>query len=78
MKMEDVKPGGVYACKVSGKVVPIWILSWHPHLRGWRAKNLITRKSIWIKSAARLRYPMVWSKPLQRYVAYLWSTGGKP
>ena len=59
MKKNDVKVGGVYAAKVSDKVVPVRIDEKNPH-GGWRATNQTTGKKVRIKSAQRLRGP--WPK----------------
>ncbi len=56
MKKSDVKIGGIYAAKVSDKIVPVKIEAVSP-LGGWSAVNLMTRKKVHIKSPARLRYP---------------------
>lgn len=55
MKAKDVKIGGRYAAKVSGTVVVVKITGESPH-GGWDAVNLGTRRSVRIKSPARLRY----------------------
>ena len=54
MKKADVKVGGTYAAKVSGKVVPVRIDAENPR-GGWDATNTVTRKKVRIKSARRLR-----------------------
>ena len=54
MKKDEVKVGGVYAAKVSDKVVPVRLDSENPH-GGWDATNLKTGKAVRIKSAQRLR-----------------------
>jgi len=54
MKKDEVKVGGVYAAKVSDKLVPVRLESENPH-GGWNATNLKTGKSVRIKSAQRLR-----------------------
>ena len=54
MKKADVKIGGTYAAKVSGKVVPVRIESVNGR-GGWDATNTVTRKKVRIKSAQRLR-----------------------
>ena len=59
MKKADVKLGGVYAAKVSGKVVPVRINAENPR-GGWDATNTATNKKVRIKSARRLRGP--WPK----------------
>jgi len=59
MKKADVTLGGVYAAKVSGKVVPVR-LDAESRYGGWDATNLATKKKVRIKSAQRLRGP--WPK----------------
>ena len=54
MKKDEVKVGGVYAAKVSDKVVPVRLDSENAH-GGWDATNLKTGKAVRIKSAQRLR-----------------------
>ncbi len=55
MKKADIVIGGIYAVKVSGRIVPVRIT--RPGcFRGWEGKNLETGRMIQIKSAARLRY----------------------
>ena len=56
MKKNQVQIGGIYAAKVSGRVVAIRIDSINPH-GGWNATNQATGKPIHIKSAQRLRLP---------------------
>ncbi len=57
MKKHEIAIGGVYAAKVSGKVVPVRITGESPH-GGWQAVNLQTRRAVRIRSAARLRRPV--------------------
>ncbi|MHC4406393.1 MAG: winged helix-turn-helix domain-containing protein [Planctomycetota bacterium] len=54
MKKDEVKIGGVYAAKVSDKVVSVRIDAENPH-GGWDGTNLTTGKKVRIKSAQRLR-----------------------
>ena len=54
MKKDDVKIGGVYAAKVTDKVVPVRIDAESPH-GGWEGTNLATKKKVRIKSPRRLR-----------------------
>jgi hypothetical protein len=56
MKKDDVKVGGVYAAKVSNKMVRVRIDRAN-RKGGWDATNLATNKKIRIKSAQRLRPP---------------------
>jgi len=53
MKKNDVKIGGVYTAKVSNRLVPVRIDA--EKGTGWSATNLATGKTIYIKSAQRLR-----------------------
>jgi len=57
MKQADVKIGGTYAAKVSGKVVPVRIDAESTH-GGWVSTNQATGKQVRIKSARHLRYAM--------------------
>jgi len=54
MKKNEIKIGHVYIAKVTGKVVPVEIVSANPN-GGWDGKNLSTGKAVRIKSAQRLR-----------------------
>jgi hypothetical protein len=54
MKKDEVKVGGVYAAKVSDKVVPVRLDS-ESQYGGWIGTNLKTGKQVRIKSAQRLR-----------------------
>jgi len=56
MKKSDVKVGGVYAAKVTGKVVSVRIDSENPR-GGWDGTNQTTGKKVRIKSVQRLRGP---------------------
>ena len=62
MKKENVKLGGTYLAKVSGKVVPVRLDAESPH-GGWQAFNMETHKTVRIKSAQRLRGPAKDSAP---------------
>jgi len=59
MKKANVTIGGVYAAKVSGKVVPVRIDAVTGR-GGWTGTNQATGKQVRIKSARRLRGP--WPK----------------
>lgn len=54
MTKKDVKIGGVYAAKVTNKLVQVRIDAESRH-GGWEATNLATGKKVRIKSAQRLR-----------------------
>ena len=56
MKKHEVKVGGQYLAKVSGKVVVVHIDGENPH-GGWDATNVQTKKKVRVKSAQRLRGP---------------------
>lgn len=55
MKRAEVRVGGIYAAKVSEKVVPVRLDQEHP-AGGWVGTNLVTSRSVRIRTAARLRY----------------------
>lgn len=57
MKKNEITIGGTYAAKVSGKVVPVRITA-ESRYGGWEAVNTQTRRTIRIRSAARLRRPV--------------------
>ena len=54
MKKNEITIGGMYAAKVSGKVVPVRITGASPY-GGWDAVNEQTKRSVRVRSAARLR-----------------------
>ena len=54
MKKSEVKIGGVYAAKVTNKLVQVRIDAESRH-GGWDATNLATGKKVRIKSPGRLR-----------------------
>jgi hypothetical protein len=56
MNSSEVIVGGTYLAKVTDKVVPVRIDQANPH-GGWDATNLVTNKTVRIKSAQRLRGP---------------------
>ena len=55
MKKADVKVGGHYAAKVTGRMATVRIDAVNPH-GGWDATNLRTNKAVRIKSPQRLRH----------------------
>jgi len=65
MKKAEVKVGGTYAAKVSGKVVTVRIDVQNPR-GGWDATNTATGKKVRIKSAQRLRGAVHKSKLARR------------
>jgi len=54
MKKHEVKVGGEYIAKVSGKLAQVRITG-ESRYGGWDATNLVTKKVVRIKSAQRLR-----------------------
>lgn len=54
MKKEDVRVGGVYQAKVSDRLTEVRITGENRH-GGWDAVNVLTNKTVRIKSAQRLR-----------------------
>lgn len=54
MKKKDIQIGHVYTAKVSGRVVPVRIVSESPY-GGWNARSLVTGREVRIRSAQRLR-----------------------
>ena len=76
MRADQVKIGEVYEANVSGNAVPVKVLreidrgicgvdrysgrSWSLPRKGWEAKNLKTGRTIFIKSAQRLRPHWNW------------------
>ncbi len=65
MKKSDVKVGGVYAAKVSDKLVEVRIDGENRH-GGWDAVNLSTGKKVHIKSPQRLRGAAAGAKKSER------------
>lgn len=79
MKRQDVQVGGLYMTKVSGKLVTVEIkedrgmyASFKPYAYGskyvnkhcgWTAVNTQTGRTIHIRSAARLRVPVIKATP---------------
>jgi len=54
MKKNDIKIGTTYTAKITNRVVPVRIDAENRH-GGWDATNLVTKKKVRIKSAAKLR-----------------------
>jgi len=54
MKKHEIEIGSVYVAKVSGRIVTVRIDGESPY-GGWDGTNMSTRRSIRIRSAARLR-----------------------
>jgi hypothetical protein len=55
MKAKDVRIGGVYVAKISGKLTRVRMMGTCMY-GGWNAKNLETGRLVRIKTAAKLRY----------------------
>lgn len=55
MKQKDIKIGAIYGAKVTGKVVPVRIDRLSPSGIGWDATSLVTKRSVRVKTAGRLR-----------------------
>ena len=54
MRKHEVKIGGKYRAKISNKLTTVQITGESPY-GGWSAKNLVTGRTIRIKSGAKLR-----------------------
>ena len=61
MKKIDIEIGHVYEAKVSGHLQPVRILAAH-HAGGWIGRNEHTGREVRIKSNARLRFQIDWSR----------------
>lgn len=55
MRKAEVRVGGKYLAKVSGKIVTVQLQGEKAWGSGWDAINLTTGRPVHIKSAARLR-----------------------
>lgn len=56
MRSVEVEIGGVYWVKVSGRLVPVKILSRREYPRtGFRGKNLFTGREILLRTGGRIR-----------------------
>lgn len=62
MRKQNVETGATYQVKVSGRLVPVHLTREHPR-GGWLGINLVTRREIRIRTAARLRAPMSRKEP---------------
>lgn len=56
MKRRDVELGGHYVARISGRMAVVRLDRESPH-GGWDATNVVTGRSVWIRSAAKLRRP---------------------
>jgi len=54
MKKNDIKIGEQYIAKISGKLVPVKVVSESPY-GGWFGLNTTTGREVRIRSAAKLR-----------------------
>ncbi len=57
MQQINVRVGGVYEAKVGNKLAKVKLVSESPN-GGWIGQNLDTGRTIWVKSARRLRRPV--------------------
>jgi len=55
MRNADIRIGHTYAAKVSGRVVPVRVITESPY-GGWEAINLTTHRRIRVKSCQRFRF----------------------
>lgn len=76
MKRKQIKLGGVYCAKVSGKLVDVVITDESRH-GGWTAMNCITGKVLHIKTAGRLRFEITKPSP-EHPIAPVWPEHLKP
>lgn len=58
MRKSQVSIGSTYAVKVSDRIVPVTLTA-ENRFGGWIGRNEKTKRDVRIKSAARLRYPVV-------------------
>lgn len=58
MKKKDIEVGEIYIVKVSGVLCHIKVLQESPY-GGWTGKNLVTNKTIRIKTAKRFRRKVI-------------------
>ncbi len=54
MRKHEIKIGGIYAVKVSGRISPVRIIS--TFYSGWNGKNIRTGRMVRIKTAGRLHF----------------------
>ena len=74
MKKVQVEIDKVYACKVSGNIVPVRIDS-ESRFGGWNGTNMITKRHVRIKTAGKLRYSVYYSQVLNKWTVM--KGGGK-
>lgn len=58
MKSADVSLNTTYHVLVSNRIVPVLLVRRHPSGHGWLGRNLITSREVYVRTAARLRYPV--------------------
>lgn len=58
MKKNQIQIGGIYAAKISGRLVPVKISGEARYGGGWHGFNMLTGRNCRIKSAAKLRFPI--------------------
>jgi hypothetical protein len=58
MRKHEVRLGGIYVAKVSGRLTRVRIERESRH-GGWEAVNLATNRPLHIRSAARLRWEVL-------------------
>jgi len=60
MKKGEIEIGKTYAARVSGKIAPVTIIHDYPGYKRnqWLGRNEHTGREVFIRSAARLRFPM--------------------
>ena len=59
MRKKDVRVGGIYEVKVSGRIAPVRLRAEHWTGKGWEGINILTGRDIRVPTAARLRCPVV-------------------
>jgi len=58
MKKREVRVGGIYCAKISGRLVSVQLTGESPY-GGWDAINRKTSRTVRIKSAAKLRFEVM-------------------
>jgi hypothetical protein len=58
VRERDVVIGGHYVAKVNGRLVTVRVLSRGIPPHGWYIRNLRSGRTVHIRSARRLRYPV--------------------
>lgn len=65
MRKKEVQVGLCYWAKVSGRMVPILLTSELSAGRGWQARNLLTDRTVRIRTAARLKRLVSQNEPIE-------------